>query len=164
MRCASRVAGGLVACAAVLPVVGVPTAGAAVSDLIDRPATVLSISPLENDMHDQLQGVVSPVPQTPVPRSLTLPSSPCWACPRFRTPSPQPSPHNLRRQDRRVRLQRMGRRWPGSGWQTAPRPTRTGPSPAALSFVVMGNPTRAFGGSGIACPERCGVADEAITR
>ncbi len=146
MRCASRVAGGLVACAAVLPVVGVPTAGAAVSDLIHRPATVLSISPLENDMHDQLQGVVCQFPNTcttvPYFAFITLLGVPALQNAITATLATQPPPTNV------IVFGYSNGAMVAEQWlkQHLTDPNR--PSSAVLSFVVMGNPTRAFGGSG----------------
>src|SRR5262245_42425500 len=58
MLCASRVAGSLTAIAALLPVVAVPTAGAAVSDLIPRGATVLSVDPVNVNLDFELRGAV----------------------------------------------------------------------------------------------------------
>ena len=144
MRCASRVAGGLVACAAVLPVVGVPTAGAAVSDLIHRPATVLSISPLENDMPTSCRE------WSAIPQHLYHGPLLCLHHLVGRARASERhhrNPRHTTSADNAIVFGYSNGAMVAEQWlkQHLTDPNR--PSSAVLSFVVMGDPTRASGGS-----------------
>jgi hypothetical protein len=123
-----------------------PTASAAVSDLIASPATVLSISPLETDMHDQLQGVVCQLPNTcttvPYFAFITILGVPALQTAISTALAAQPPPANV------IVFGYSNGAMVAEQWlkQHLTDPNR--PSASVLSFVVMGNPTRAFGGSG----------------
>src|SRR5438094_348991 len=63
----SRVTGGLAMVTALLPLVALPTAGAAIEPALPTPATVLTLSPVQGYIQDALQGSVCRSPNTCVP-------------------------------------------------------------------------------------------------
>src|SRR6516225_1919322 len=138
MRCASRVAGNFAACAALLPVVAMPTAGAAVT--IPSPATVLSVSPADINLNFELNGAVCQNPNTCTTVILYLPfitASGVTALQDALTPPPAGKiivfgySHGAEVVEQ---------------WLAQHLTDPNIPSPEVLSFVVIGNPTRAFGG------------------
>ncbi|HEY7054447.1 MAG TPA: PE-PPE domain-containing protein [Mycobacterium sp.] len=131
---------------ALLPVVATPTAGAAVTDLIARPATVLSVSPLEDDMHDKLRGAVCQTPNTcttvPYFAFITVRGVAALQNALTTTPTTQPPPTNI------IVFGYSNGAMVAEQWLKQHLTDPNVPSSAVLSLVVMGNPTRAGSGSG----------------
>lgn len=138
-HCAERVAKGLAAFVALLPVVAVPTAGADAVPPIPSPATVLTISPFYVGMSNQLQGMVCQSPNTCSPVNY-LP---------FITPSGEAALQTALTDTSASKIIVFGYSngtQVAEAWLAQHLNDPNAPSPDVLSFVLLGNPTRAFGG------------------
>ena len=137
----NRVTKGLAVVAALLPLVAVPTAGAAMVPPLPSPATVLTVFPWEGSMEDELQGFLCQA-QGPVSRSI----GPSWTRmawllltpPSTLTPRPPPKSCLATARGRLV-----------TGWLEQHADDPDAPSPEELSFVLIGNSTRAYGGTAV---------------
>jgi hypothetical protein len=129
---------GLAVGAALLPLLAVSTAGAATVPPVPSPATVLTIFPWEGSMEDELQGALCQAPNNCVQIDQFL-----W------------DPNGL------ATIETTIDTTPGTkvvfsysegarsvtDWLNEHADDPDAPSPDELSFVVIGNPTRAYGGS-----------------
>jgi pimeloyl-ACP methyl ester carboxylesterase len=128
---------------ALLPVVAVPTAGAAAVPPIPSPATVLSVSPFNGTMSTELQGAVcqSPNTCTPVIYVPFIDSTGVAALQNAITTTSAGKIIVFGYSDGAAVTQ---------AWLAQHLNDPNAPSPQVLSFVVIGNPTRAFGGLNVA--------------
>ncbi|MDG4666427.1 PE-PPE domain-containing protein [Mycobacterium sp. 236(2023)] len=128
----------LAASAAALSLFAAPTAGAATVPAVPGPATVLTVFPWEGSMKDELRGTLCQAPNNCVrvdqflwdPNGIATIEATIDATPGTKI----------------VFSYSEGARTV-TDWLVAHAGDADAPSPDELSFVVIGNPTRAYGGS-----------------
>lgn len=128
----------LAVCGALLPLVAVPTAGAAAVPPVPSPATVLTIFPWEGSMEDELQGSLCQSPNNCVPIDQFL-WDPNGIATIETTIDTTPGTKVVFSYSEGARSV--------ADWMQEHADDPDAPSPDELSFVVIGNPTRAYGGS-----------------
>ncbi len=133
-----RTAMGFAVGAAVLPLLAVASAGAATVPPVPSPATVLTIFPWEGSMEDELQGTLCQAPNNcvPIKQSLWDPNGLATIEATIDATAGTKVVFSYSEGARSV-----------TDWLQEHADDPEAPSPDELSFVVIGNPTRAHGGS-----------------